>query len=83
MINALRRHANTQNKTADPKAIPAHDCMEKVRPVTGREADLGHAGCRAMQNAKAEAQTRIKQSIISHSREGGNPSMKMPCMQNQ
>jgi hypothetical protein len=29
--------------------IPAHDCMEKVRPGTGRETGLGYAGGRATQ----------------------------------
>ncbi len=32
----------------------AHDCREKVRPGTGREAGLGHAGGRETQGAVAE-----------------------------
>jgi hypothetical protein len=35
-----------------------HDCMEKVRPDTGREAGLGRAGDRAMQGAIAERTQR-------------------------
>jgi hypothetical protein len=36
-------------------ALPsAHDCREKERPGTGREAGLGHAGVRATQDAVAE-----------------------------
>ncbi len=34
--------------------LQEHDCKEKVRPGTGREAGLGHAGGRAMQGAIAE-----------------------------
>ena len=36
--------------------IPAHDCMEEVRAGIAREAGLGHAGVRATQDAKAEAE---------------------------
>jgi hypothetical protein len=42
--------------------IPVHDCMEKVRQGTCREAGLGHAGARATQDANAEA--RIQPIIM-------------------
>ena len=32
-----------------PRAQDAHDCRDKVRPGTGREGGLGHAGGRATQ----------------------------------
>jgi hypothetical protein len=35
-----------------------HDCREKVRPGSGREAGLGHAGVRAMHGAIAERTQR-------------------------
>jgi len=52
----LRNEKSGESAARGPWAAlpPPHDCREKVRPDTGREAGLGHAGGRAMHGAVAE-----------------------------
>ena len=55
-IVILRNEKSGESAARGPWAAlpPPHDCREKVRPDTGREAGLGHAGGRAMHGAVAE-----------------------------
>jgi hypothetical protein len=51
-----RRDAENAEKIhyKNRKTVKAHDRREKVRPGTGREAGLGHAGGRVMHGAVTE-----------------------------
>ena len=60
---ATETHGSTRKYTEDLVintvfTAEPHDCREKVRPGTGREAGLGHAGVRAMHGAIAERTQR-------------------------
>ena len=60
---ATETHGSTRKYTEDLVintvfTAESHDFREKVRPGTGREAGLGHAGVRAMHGAIAERTQR-------------------------